>query len=319
MIRKHKLIISIVIIIGIMLIYLLTYIPHKIVNIDCTEVSKIEIFDGEQGKEITITNNNEIEHIISNLNNIKLQKGKCSIGYMGYRFNITIYKKNGKKYKELIINSNDTIRYKGFFYKDNLGNIDYDYLDNLFIKDEEMSNMSIDKEYEIRGNVKAYIDNLDGYDVVNIEHLTKGIEEVKIYEPEYPKPFKAGKFKVLFKKGENEKIIICQTEEKVGHIAEIMPGKTVIDGCILFYDSNNYNENEDLKGISSEMIFNKEEEKYFIKQLYKKFTKEMTENEAYILNRVKDCSIAIYLNGQGDAGEFHTEQKDLIKEVLGEK
>lgn len=130
--RKNKLLIIIFTIVGIMILYLATFIPHKIITIKSTEVSRIEIFDGGKGQGLTITDENEIEHIISNLKNVKFHKGKCSIGYMGYRFRITIYKNNGKKYKEFIVNSNDTIRYKGFFYHDKSKNIDYDYLNELF-------------------------------------------------------------------------------------------------------------------------------------------------------------------------------------------
>ena len=118
----------------IIILYLLTYIPHKIITIEATDVAKIEIFDGALGKKINIEGKNEIQHIIENLNSISFYKGKCSIGYMGYRFLITIYDNDGGKYKKFIVNSEDTIRYNGFFYKDKESGIDYNYLNELVKK-----------------------------------------------------------------------------------------------------------------------------------------------------------------------------------------
>ena len=59
------------------------------------------------------------------------KKGKVSLGYMGYSFRTTIYRANGKVYRNFIINSNDTIRNDPFFYKDSLVSIDYTYVRDL--------------------------------------------------------------------------------------------------------------------------------------------------------------------------------------------
>ncbi len=116
------------------LMFALTYIPHKVVDIDPSNVAKIIVFDGNTGYEMEITEEIEIEHIIDNLNDVTFQKGKSSFGYMGYSFNTTIIDKKGKTIKELIINSSDTIRYKGFFYKSVDNPIDYDYIEQLVRK-----------------------------------------------------------------------------------------------------------------------------------------------------------------------------------------
>jgi len=79
---------------------------------------------------------NDPEHLILNLNAITFKKGKLSFGYAGYAFRVTIFDNDGKVYKELMINSNETIRYNGFFYTDELGRIDFGYIENLF-KDNE--------------------------------------------------------------------------------------------------------------------------------------------------------------------------------------
>lgn len=128
---KKKIWIFILIPLMLILLYTVTYIPHKVVNIDPATVSKITVFDGSTGYSIDITDENKINHIINNLNEITFQKGKSSFGYLGYRFNTSIFDEKGKEIKELIINSKDTIRYKGFFYTSEDQPIDFDYIEEL--------------------------------------------------------------------------------------------------------------------------------------------------------------------------------------------
>lgn len=113
-------------------LYSITYIPKNIISIQTSKVSKIEIFDGTRGEQVIVTDIEQKEHIVSNLNNITFRKGKLSILYSGYKFRMTIYDDNEKKYKEIIINSSELIRYKGFFYIDKSSSIDFDYINNLF-------------------------------------------------------------------------------------------------------------------------------------------------------------------------------------------
>jgi hypothetical protein len=103
----------------------------SIMNISSEKVSKIEIFDGGTGKEITITDSANIKQIVDNLNSVSLKKDKLSLGYIGYSFRTTIYKANGNVYKQFMINSNNTIRKAPFFYRDSSESIDYDYLKAL--------------------------------------------------------------------------------------------------------------------------------------------------------------------------------------------
>jgi hypothetical protein len=107
------------------------FYPVSIINIEPNDVSYINIFDGSNGKSLDIVDENNIEHIIKNLNNIKLKRDKLSIGMKGYSYSITIYKENNEIYKKFIINSKNTIRKDPFFYKDDTNSIDYDYIYNL--------------------------------------------------------------------------------------------------------------------------------------------------------------------------------------------
>ncbi|WP_246943636.1 hypothetical protein [Bacillus pinisoli] len=115
----------------ILLIFAATYIPHKVVDMDASNVSKITIFDGNTGYEMDITDKSNITYIIKNLNEVTFQKGKSSFGYMGFSFNTTIFDHDGKVIQNFIINSTDTIRYKGFFYRAKDQLIDYDYIEQL--------------------------------------------------------------------------------------------------------------------------------------------------------------------------------------------
>lgn len=129
--KKSIIGISLIFLVGIVLISF-AYMPRRIIKIESNEVSSINIFNGNNGEEITLTSNEEISHIINNLNKIKFRKSKCSLFYCGYSFNITIFDNNNKEYKEFIINSNDTLRGKMFFYIDKTKSIDFQYLNGLF-------------------------------------------------------------------------------------------------------------------------------------------------------------------------------------------
>lgn len=109
-------------------------VPCSIISIEPAEVSKIEVFDGNTGKSVTITDVNDIEHIIENLSAVTLRKDKISLGYMGYSFRTTIYKVGGDVYKKFIINSKDTIRKDPFFYRDSSESIDYKYIREIVDK-----------------------------------------------------------------------------------------------------------------------------------------------------------------------------------------
>lgn len=109
-------------------------VPCSLTNIEPSEVSKIEVFNGNTGKLITIIDIPDIEHIIKSLNTVSIKKEKISLGYMGYSFLTKIYNINGTVYKEFIINSNNTIRKDPFFYRDSSENIDFEYIEKLFDK-----------------------------------------------------------------------------------------------------------------------------------------------------------------------------------------
>lgn len=114
-----------------LLSFTFTFLPHKLVEIDPSNVAKIKVFDGTTGYQVEITDSKDIHHIITNLNEVTFQKGKPSYGYMGYSFNTTIFDHQGEPMMEFIINSTDTVRYNGFFYTSTDVPIDYNYIAKL--------------------------------------------------------------------------------------------------------------------------------------------------------------------------------------------
>ena len=115
--------------------FLLWYnLPIKLLDLEPKNVMEITVFNGNTGKLTHITDEEEIEHIIENLNDVKIKRYKPSVGYSGYSFKMTIYLTDGNEadgWNNFIINSEDTIRKDPFFYRVTEGNIDYEYIESI--------------------------------------------------------------------------------------------------------------------------------------------------------------------------------------------
>ncbi len=108
--------------------------PIDLMNLEPNKVLEIVIFNGNTGETTHIENEDEIAHIINELNSIKLKREKISLGSMGYSFKTTIYLKNGEEYdgwNNFIINSSSTIRKNPFFYSVYEGSLDYEYINSI--------------------------------------------------------------------------------------------------------------------------------------------------------------------------------------------
>lgn len=123
--RKYLLIVGLVI--G--LLYATTFIPQQVITTSPSSVARIHVLDGQSGYELNLSDPDDIYTVMNNLNDVTFQKGKPSIGYMGYSYRVTLYDQDGDRLDEFIINSEDTLRYHGFFYTAKSGKIDYDKFD----------------------------------------------------------------------------------------------------------------------------------------------------------------------------------------------
>ena len=77
------------------------------------------VFDGNNGKEFTINNRNDVEYIVNNIKNNKVKINSLSLSYMGYGLKIKYMDSNNKTLLSFILNSKQTIRKDPFFYKSN--------------------------------------------------------------------------------------------------------------------------------------------------------------------------------------------------------
>jgi len=132
--KKSKSIKIIYILMILTLVYGFTYIPHKLILIDSGSISQIVVTDGNTGQKIAIKDKEDINYIINNLNGVIFQKGKPSIGYVGFSFRAIIYNIKGEAIKEFTINSLETIRYNRFFYTAIHNQVDDEYIKEMFEK-----------------------------------------------------------------------------------------------------------------------------------------------------------------------------------------
>lgn len=109
-------------------------IPIDLMDLDYEEVIEIVVFNGNSGNTTHITDKEQIQHIIENMNTVEVKRSKLSLGYMGYSFKVTIYLSDGEAagvWNDFIINSDSLLRKDPFFYSVTSGNIDYNYIESI--------------------------------------------------------------------------------------------------------------------------------------------------------------------------------------------
>ncbi len=131
--KKVKIVIAVLAVLaaGVLLWY---NMPIKLMDLKPEKVMEITVFNGNTGNVTHITDKEEIENMINDLNDVKLRRDKLSTGYTGFSFKITIYLTDGNEadgWNNFIINSEDTIRKDPFFYRVTEGNIDYEYIESI--------------------------------------------------------------------------------------------------------------------------------------------------------------------------------------------
>ena len=100
-------------------------------GVPADKVTSIEVFDGGTGIGFTVVAPEDIQYIVSNLQQASMQREKLSLGYMGTRFRLTLYDDSGVPLETLIVNSANTIRKDPFFYRDPDASLCLDYLVSL--------------------------------------------------------------------------------------------------------------------------------------------------------------------------------------------
>ena len=82
--KKKIIILLSVVIILLMGIVVWFNIPLDLMDLDPNEVMEIVVFNGNSGNATHITDKEQIQHIVENLNGVEVKRSKPSLGYMGY-------------------------------------------------------------------------------------------------------------------------------------------------------------------------------------------------------------------------------------------
>ena len=65
-------------------------------NVNPSEVDHINVFDGNTGTGFTITDSEDIEYIVANIQGISMKRDGISLGRTGYSFKISYINSNDK-------------------------------------------------------------------------------------------------------------------------------------------------------------------------------------------------------------------------------
>ena len=103
-------------------------------GVDKNEIASISVFTGGAGGTMTLENREEIDTIVTNIQSVKMKRGKFSSNYDGFAFSLTFKDKNGNVIDSFIVNSKIEIRDDPFFYECKEGEVCFDYLVELASK-----------------------------------------------------------------------------------------------------------------------------------------------------------------------------------------
>lgn len=112
----------------------LVYASGRLDGFRSQEILEIVVFNGSSGNATHITDKEQIQHIIDDLNDVEIKRTRPSMGYSGYGYKLSVYLSDGNEagdWNNFIINSEDTIRKDPFFYSVIKGYIDYNYIENI--------------------------------------------------------------------------------------------------------------------------------------------------------------------------------------------
>ena len=109
---------------------LIFLLPARFNRLEPGKVESVELFSGQTGKGVTVTDAETVDGICEALSGAKLRAKGISLGRMGYAIRVTVHESGGGE-RSFIVNSADTVRRDPFFYEPVSGEIDYDYLAGL--------------------------------------------------------------------------------------------------------------------------------------------------------------------------------------------
>lgn len=108
--------------------------PYSL-GLDAGSVSRLVLTDGGSGLQIELTDQEEIAHVVENLNSITLQREGAARESTAWRFSVTVYRTGeaaedaGERY---LIDDPEHVRTGGFRYTVTEGRLDDGYWQALF-------------------------------------------------------------------------------------------------------------------------------------------------------------------------------------------
>ena len=100
-------------------------------GIDSSDIASIYVSNGSTGQHFAIESREDIDTIASNIQSLKMKRGKFSSNYDGFEFSLTFKDKNGNVIESFIINSKSEIRNDPFFYECLNGELCFAFLQEL--------------------------------------------------------------------------------------------------------------------------------------------------------------------------------------------
>ena len=153
---------SILVIAGVAICFLTN--PGMSLSCDAKRMETITLRSGSTGEMILVTDRDEIEKIIGYVNDMSFQRGKISLGYIGWGYLIQISGK-GMLEKKFYLNSPDYVRKDPYFYQVEGGEELYRYLRGAFLRKK------LSEEYgnEIAERFRDMILDLDASRQLSVE------------------------------------------------------------------------------------------------------------------------------------------------------
>ena len=100
-------------------------------GVEDNRVSSISVFVGSTGKQMVISDREEINRVVSNIQSLKLKRSGFSFNHVGFSFSLSFKDKDGNVIDRLVITGKDTVRDNFFFYSIEDGELCFTYLIEL--------------------------------------------------------------------------------------------------------------------------------------------------------------------------------------------
>lgn len=176
------------------------------------------------------------------------------------------------------------------------------------------SEVLVGSEESARPEILAKIDALTGQPIAGVKHTTRGLPRTEMHSPSAPKPFNAGRFQVDFGTANGPKTgVIFETEAGPGHLANVVPGETPIEGGYISFLSNPGDSH------STGANLNKAEEKHLLTNLYSRFNEPMTQKDAQTVDSVISYAFAIHHKEGGAGDQVQASHREMAAEVAAKR